>query len=111
MSIYQIILSLIAVFFLYRGFARFMTGLQGQTIFKLVMTAIIWGTILFFSILPKTAISLSHSLGLGENLNTLIFIGFVFVFMIIFKLLNLIERLEHNISDIVRTEALEKLQK
>jgi hypothetical protein len=48
--------------------------------------------------------------GLGENLNTLIFIGFVAVFVMIFKIINIIERIEKNISEIVRKEALGHLE-
>lgn len=109
LSFLQITLALIAVFFLMSGLLKFVKRVKSQTLFKLLMTCIIWGNILFFSLLPRTAQDLSTMLGLGKNLNTLIFIGFVIVFAIIFKLLAIIEKLERNISEIVRKEALEKL--
>jgi len=109
MSIYQLILTAIALLFLSNGLLKFIHRERSQTLFKLFLTLIIWGSILFLSLFPKTAQQLSSTIGLGENLNTLIFIGFVIVFIIIFKLLSLIEKLEHNVSEIVRKEALEKI--
>lgn len=109
MSIYQITLALVAFLFLSNGVFKFIKRERSQTFFKLFITLTIWGSIFFFSLFPKTAQELSNTLGLGGNLNTLIFIGFVVIFMILFKLLNIIEKLEHNISEIVRKEALERL--
>ena len=109
MSVYQIILAIIAVIFLGTGITRFLKQEKSQTLFKFLVTVIIWGSIFIFSVVPSASHSLSRALGLGNNLNTLIFIGFVILFVIVFKLLNIIERLERNISEIVRKEALEKL--
>ncbi len=106
MSIYQIILALVATIFIGSGIAKFIRHERSQTIFKLVVSTVIWGSILTFSLFPKASFSVSKAVGLGENLNTLIFIGFVVVFVILFKLLNLIERLERNLSELVRKEAL-----
>ncbi|NCQ06133.1 MAG: DUF2304 family protein [Candidatus Moranbacteria bacterium] len=111
MSIYQIILATVAFLFLSNGILKFIKRERSQTFFKLFLTLTIWGSILFFSLFPKTAQEFSSAIGLGENLNTLIFIGFVIIFIIVFKLLNIIEKLEQNISEIVRKEALEKIDK
>lgn len=108
---YQIFLAIIAVFFLISGLSKFLRGERSQTLFKLLITYCIWGSILVISIFPNASYALSRFLGLGQNLNTLIFIGFVILFIIFFKLLAIIERLEQNISEIVRKEALEKLNK
>lgn len=109
MSIYQITLALVAFLFLSSGAMKFIRRERSQTFFKLFLTLVIWGAIFFLSIFPKTAQEFSSTIGLGENLNTLIFIGFVIIFIIIFKLLNIIEKLERNLSEIVRKEALERL--
>lgn len=111
MTIYQIILAAIALSFVVSAIARFLKHESGQTIFKFLITLAIWGSILVFSVIPSASHSLSRTLGLGDNLNTLIFIGFVALFVIVFKLLSVIERLERNISEIVRKNALENLNK
>ncbi len=110
-SIFQIALAVIALYFMTAGTAKFLKQEKSQTLFKFLVTIAVWGSIFVFSIVPSASHSLSRSLGLGDNLNTLIFIGFVILFMIVFKLLSVIERLERNISEIVRKKALEELEK
>ena len=110
-SILQIILAVTAIGFLVAGILKYLKGQRSQTIFKLLTMVIIWGSVLVFSIFPAITHSLSEKLGFGESLNTLIFIGFVIIFAILFKLLNIVERTERNISEIVRKEALSKLEK
>jgi len=109
MSIYQIILALVAFLFIWNGIAKFIRHERSQTIFKLGVSTLIWGSVLAFALFPRVSFTVSKAIGLGENLNTLIFIGFVVVFIILFKLLSVIERLERNLSEMVRKEALEKL--
>lgn len=110
LSIFQIALALVALFFLASGSVKFIKQVKSQTLFKFFMTIVIWGGVFFFAIFPKTAQKLSSAFGLGDNLNTLIFLGFVVIFIIIFKLISLVEKLERNISEIVRKEALEKIE-
>lgn len=110
LSIYQIVLGIVALFFLSDGITKFIKREKSQTLFKLAATIIIWGGIFIFSLLPQLTHTISKGLGLGENLNTLIFIGFMMIFIILFKIINIIERIERNISEIVRKEALSKLK-
>lgn len=111
LSIYQIILGLIALIFIVNVTVKFMKKESGQTFFKFAVTFVIWISIFFLAIFPRVSHILSLRLGLGENLNTLIFIGFVVIFIIIFRLLSVVERVERNISEIVRKEALSKLER
>lgn len=109
LSIYQIFLALIALFFIMNRWVRFAKKEKGHTFFKFTATLVIWGSMLVFSLFPSFTHVLSMKLGFGENLNTLIFLGFVVVFFIIFKLLDILERIECNITEIVRKEALNGL--
>jgi hypothetical protein len=90
---------------------RFIWKEKTQTFFKLVTTLIVWGGVLYTSLFPKEVHSLSTRMGFGENLNTLIFFGFVVVFVIIFRLLAVIERTESQLTDLVRKIALKDLDK
>ena len=108
-SLFQIILALIAISFLFSGLWKFIKREQNQTVFKVIYTVVIWTGVLFFSLFPDSLRIWARNLGLGENLNTVIFFGFVLVFMAIFKLLNSIEKIEQTITEIVRKEALKDL--
>jgi len=107
----QIILAFIAFVFLASSILKFLRKEKSQTLFKLFSNVFVWGGVLFFSLFPRFTHQLSQKLGFGESLNTFIFIGFVIVFIILFKILNILERTERNVSEIVRKEALAKLEK
>ena len=109
-TLIQFILSFIALFFLGNRIIRFLRKERSQTGFKLIMTLFVWGGVLFTSLFPVTVHNLSRALGFGDNLNTLIFFGFVMVFVILFKLLASIENMERNITEVVRKEALKDLK-
>lgn len=107
--IFRIIMALGALSFLLSAWLKFLKGEQSQTFFKLVTSNIIWLSIAAFSLFPNATHKISQQLGFGESLNTFIFIGFVVVFVILFKVINILERIERNVSEIVRKEALSKL--
>ena len=88
---------------------RYLRHEKSQTLFKLLAAFAVWGTILILTIFPQISRIISEKLGMGENLNTLIFLGFVITFIIIFRLLRTIETLESNITEIVRKDALRNI--
>ena len=102
-------MAAIASGFLLNTWLKFLRRERSQTIFKLLASNLVWFGIIIFSLFPQATHILSQRLGFGESLNTFIFIGFVLVFMILFKIINIIERTERNISEIVRKEALSKI--
>ncbi|MFA5136533.1 MAG: DUF2304 domain-containing protein [Patescibacteria group bacterium] len=110
-SIIQLILGFISLFFLINRIIRFLKKERTQTGFKLLSTLVVWGGILFTSLFPRTVHIISMNLGFGENLNTLIFFGFVIVFILLFKLLSSTEKLERNVTEMVRKEALKDVIK
>lgn len=103
-------LVVVAALYLISGTIKFFKREERQTFFKFFAYLVVWGSILTFGLFPRASRSISLFLGFGDNLNTLIFLGFVMVFVALFKLIGAVERLERNISEIVRREALEKLE-
>ncbi|EKE18625.1 MAG: hypothetical protein ACD_9C00280G0001 [uncultured bacterium] len=108
-SLFQAIMAITSLMFLVSAWMKFLRREQRQTFFKLFTNNIVWLGILIFSLFPQSTHNISQKLGFGESLNTFIFIGFVIVFMILFKIITMIERIEKNISEIVRKEALDKI--
>ena len=105
----QILLSAISAMMIIQAISQYAKQEQGQTFFKLFTSLFIWIAIFAFSLFPEFSHIITRQLGFGENLNTLIFLGFIIIFFILNKLIRVIERIERNISEIVRKEALEKI--
>lgn len=108
--IVYIILICISLWIIGSRFMAYIRHEHNQTTYKLVITVIIWGGILFTSLFPEQVRTLSRQMGFGENLNTLIFFGFVMVFILFFRLLRSVESLERNITNLVRQNALYELK-
>jgi hypothetical protein len=109
LSISQLILAAIALAFLAGGALRFFGGAYRQTLFRLLLGSALWSAVLVFALFPRVSHVVSRWFGFGENLNTLIFVGFVLVFVALFKLLGAVERLERSVTEIVRRDALADL--
>lgn len=109
MIVYSILIC-ISLWFIGSGFVAFVRHEHNQTAYKFVTTFVIWGGILFTSLFPEEVHRFSRQMGFGENLNTLIFFGFVVLFVLFFRLLRGIESLEKNITDLVRQNALMEIK-
>lgn len=110
-TIYQIVLSIIAVVIIVQRTIRFVRREKTQSLFKYLTFVIIWGGIAVVSIFPRVAHWIRRAFGFGENFNTLIFIAFVILFVLFFRMMSIIERIESQITDIVRKEALKGMKK
>lgn len=102
----------ILVFTLYSIVKRvimFVKREPGQTIFKLLATIVVWGGLTFIAFFPTVVRQVSRDLGFGENLNTIIFFGFIVVFVLLFRILGILEKNERLLTEIIRKEALKDL--
>lgn len=107
--LYQIVIFAVSAFMIYQGVRNYISGKSGQTLYKLTIRIIVWGGMLLVAIYPDIITLAAKTLGIIENMNAAILIGFLLVFLMIFKLLSAIERLEQNISELTRKDSLKEL--
>lgn len=110
LSIYQLVLAGIALAYFAAGALRFFRGAYRQTLFRFLIGSALWGSMFTFALFPQLSHVVSRRFGFGENLNTLVFIGFTLVFIALFKLHSALERQEQSITELVRKEALRELR-
>jgi hypothetical protein len=109
LALYQIIILIIALFMLSQGVMKYFKHQSGQIIIKLAVRIIVWGGMAVVVAFPGISNSLAKIIGIQGNINAVILTGFLLVFMMIFKLLSAIERLEQQITTVTREKAIEDI--
>ena len=110
LALYQIVILAIAAFMLYQGITNYFKHKSGQTVLKLAIRVIVWGGMAVVVAFPSISNSIAVLIGIQNNVNAVILAGFLLVFMMIFKLLSAIERLEQQISVVTRKDALGEIK-
>jgi hypothetical protein len=108
---YQIVITLIAFFMIYQGANNFFRGKKGQTFLKLLIRIIVWGGMASIAFYPKLTNNIAALIGMEGNINAVILTGFILVFLMIFKILSAIERLEQQMTEVTRKETLNNLKR
>lgn len=108
-SLYQVIILGISSVMLFLGTKEYIKREAGQTFLKFLVRVIVWGGMATIAVYPNATELIARVMGFKENINAVIILGFLFVFMLIFKLLSAIEKIEQNISELTRREALSHL--
>ena len=107
--LYQIAVIIVSSLMIYQGVDRYFKKQRQQTFLKLLVRLIVWGGMIAIVIYPKASISLASIIGIEGNINAVILIGFILIFLIIFKLLSTIEKIEQNISVLTRKDSLKEI--
>ena len=107
--LYQIIIICISSVMLFQGTREFLKRETGQTFLKLAVRLIVWGGMAIVAVYPNSTMIVARLIGIEGNINAVILTGFLLVFLLIFKLLSAIEKIEQNISELTRKEALDHL--
>lgn len=105
-ALYQIIIAALAALMIGQGIKNFLRRENGQTFIKLAVRIIVWGGMAAIAIWPNLSNDVASWIGISGNVNAVILVGFIFVFLMIFKLLSAIERLEQQITSLTRKETL-----
>lgn len=109
--LYQVIVVAVSAFMIFQGVNNFIKGKSGQTFYKLSARILVWGGMSLIAIFPSFTNILAKFVGLQGNINAVILSGFLLIFLMIFKLLSAIERLEQGLSEVTRKEALKEIEK
>ena len=109
--IYQVIVVAVSVFMIFQGAKNFIKGKSGQTFYKLAIRIAVWGGMSLIAIFPSFTNVLANLVGLQGNINAVILSGFILIFLMIFKLLSAIEKLEQGLSEVTRKDALKEIEK
>lgn len=109
--LYQVIVTIISVFMIYQGIIRYVTHENRQTFLKILVRLYVWGGMIGITIFPNITNVIADIIGLQNNINAVILTGFLLVFLMIFKLLSAIERLEQGITEVTRKKALASLER
>jgi len=109
--LYQIAVIIVSSLMIYQGLDRYFKKQKNQSFLKLLIRVIVWGGMITIVVYPKISMSLAELIGIEGNINAVILVGFILIFLIIFKLLNAIEKLEQQITEITRKDSLEKIKK
>lgn len=104
--LYQVVMVAISSVMLYLGIKEFVNRETGQTLLKLAVRLIVWGGMALIAIYPDFTLVIARILGVVDNFNAVVMMGFLLVFLLIFKLLSAIEKIEQNVSELTRKEAL-----
>lgn len=107
--LYQLLILLVAAFMIYQGIKNYVKGISGQSFYKVAIRIIIWGGMAVVTMFPEAIGLLTQTLGIIDNINAIVLTGFLLIFLIIFKLLSAIERLEQNISILTRKDSIKPL--
>jgi hypothetical protein len=105
-SLYQVVIVGISSVMLYLGIKEFVHRESGQTILKLLVRLIVWGGMALIAIYPDFTLFMARIMGVVDNFNAVVMTGFLLVFLMLFKLLSAIEKIEQNVSELTRKEAL-----
>ncbi len=108
LQLYQVVILILAGFMLYQGISNFFKGRDHQTILKLGVRVIVWGGMIVIVLFPSISTVLASIIGIEGNINAVVLTSFILVFLMIFKLLAAIERLEQQMTIITRDNALQK---
>ncbi len=106
MLIVQIFFVLFALFSLSRVFVMVR---KRQLSFALGSLAIVvWASVIVFSLQPEWLNHIARIVGIGRGVDTAIYISIVVLFYLVFRILVRLEKMEDQVTTVVRKNALNK---
>ena len=106
LQFYQIAILGISCLMIFFGLEKFIKRKPGQSVLKLLVRIIVWGGMAAVALFPSFTNYLAKVIGIEGNINAVVLIGFLLVFLIIFKILSVVERIEQDITILTRKDAI-----
>lgn len=110
LEIYQIVIVLLALVMLGQGIKKYASQQTGQTLLKVFVRIVVWGGMIVVVLFPRITNMIAEIIGIQGNLNAVILVGFLLVFLMVFKLLSAIEKLEQQLTALTREESLKNFK-
>jgi hypothetical protein len=106
LEIYQWLAPIIGVFFIYRTIAQYVS--RKRTLVAAIVWISFWISITLMAIIPNpVSMKIASVLGFRSNVTAVIFVSIALLFLFVFYLSSTIEKLEHQMTDLVRKIAIE----
>lgn len=106
-EIYQFIAPTISIYYIFRIFRNIKTG--KSFVFSSFLWLMFWLLITVLSIMPhELSTELASLFGFKDNVNTIVFIALAFLIVLSFYLSSRTEKLEKNLTELVRQLALKE---
>lgn len=110
LEIYQWLAPIIGLFFIYRTIVQYMR--RKRTFVAMVVWILFWMSITLMAIIPNpVSMKIASILGFRSNVTAVIFVSIALLFLFVFYLSSTIEKLEHQMTDLVRKIAIDEKNK
>jgi len=110
LEIYQWLAPIIGVFFIYRTVVQYLR--RKRTLVAMIVWVLFWVSITMMAIIPNpVSMKIASLLGFRSNVTAVIFVSIALLFLFVFYLSSTIEKLEHQMTDLVRKIAIEEKNK
>ena len=80
-NLYQIIILVVSSVMLFQGTKEFVKRESGQTFLKFMVRILVWGGMAIIAVYPDSMLVIARVLGFKDNMNAVIIIGFVLIFI------------------------------
>jgi len=107
-SIYQLLVPLFALLIIAKSISRLRRG--EQNLHEFLIWLVIWGAVSYVALFPSGVVEfVARITGFKNGIFAIIFFALIILFYIVFTQLLAIEKLEREITAIVRNDALKKI--
>ena len=106
MTLVQILFIVLAVIFLFKTIVNFKNNKVRQKTF--LFWTVLWIAVIVLAVIPQTTNFFSKILGIGRGVDVAVYFSIILLFFLVYKIGIRLEKIEHEITELVRRETLKK---